>query len=131
MFLMLAALVAQPATPPKPPEQRRTVIIRKLGPDGKVSEQRLEGAEAERLAAQAQHCDAARTFSSEVDRTVDGKREVSRIKVCAQGGESPAQWQQALRTTREKVKSDPRLSAESKARIVAELDAAIAKAGAR
>lgn len=133
-MIFLLAAAAQAATPPAPPappapEQRQVVVVRKVGPDGKVTEQRLEGADAARIVGVRQNCDPNRTFSSEVDRTVDGKRQVSRIRVCANRAESPAQWQQALRDTMARVRNDPNLSPEVRARVVNELVIALDKAG--
>lgn len=129
MILLLTAAV-QMASPPTPPEpqQHRIVVVHKVGPDGKVTEQRLEGDEATKVAEAGQECDPARTFSSEVDRTVDGKRQVSRIRVCAKGAESPAQWQQALRNSMERVRADRNLPADVRTRVLAELQAALDKA---
>lgn len=130
MILLLAAAM-QAAIPPVPatPSTRQVVVVRKVDPDGKVSEERLEGADAAKLAATAPRCDPQRTFSSDVDRNLAGKREVSHIRVCANRAETPAQWQAALRSTMARVQADPNLSPEVKARVVNELGNAIDKAG--
>jgi beta-lactamase regulating signal transducer with metallopeptidase domain len=100
--------------------ERREFRIRR-GEDGKTT---VEGLDAE-MSARLQRCESEQGVLN-VD-TGEGK-ERTRIMVCTKDGTSPANRAEILQRTRERIAGQSDLSAETKQRILAEIDRAIAQA---
>ena len=69
-----------------------------------------------------------RKFESAAETGSD-KKNVSKIVLCADAGESEAEWSKTLKDALARVESSDRMPAESKAKIAADLRSEIAKYG--
>lgn len=76
-------------------------------------------------------CAGGRKFETDADTRDKDKVSKTRILICAKGSETDVAWVQRLRDTAKRIEGDPKLSAETKTRVVAALNSAIAQADAR
>lgn len=100
--------------------ERREIRVRR-GPDGRT---KVEGLDAE-LSARLERCEGEQGVLN-VDEGDDKER--TRILLCTKDGASPANRLQVLERVRERISGQADLSAETKQRLVAELERAIAAA---
>lgn len=137
LLLAGAALGANPA-PPTPPtpdaatkgETRQVVIIRNVGKDGKTQEKRTETVilkpGGERTAIKLD-CDQGRKFETEAEATSDGKKQKTKIMLCARPGESDASYADALKRAADRIAYNKNLPEDVRTRVVAALNTEIAK----
>lgn len=71
-----------------------------------------------------------RRFESTAEVVEKGKKRVTHIKLCAKPGESDATWVKSLEQAAPTIKGSSQLPAERRAKIVADLDAEIARVAA-
>lgn len=69
----------------------------------------------------------ARKFETSVEIEKDGRKRQTRFKLCAATNSDDASWAKTLKDAKAKIAAHPDISEESKASIVAQLDAEIAK----
>ena len=69
----------------------------------------------------------ARKFETQVEIEQDGQKRLTKMKLCAVKGADQASWLRTLQDAKVKIAAHPDISAESKAKIAAELDVEIAK----
>ncbi len=103
-------------------ERREFSIIR--GRDGHVTMRGVDGD----IAARIHRCNEENA-AVDVDEREDGER--TRIVLCTEGGPSGERTAEALRRARERIAGDDEMSAETKQRILAQSDAAIARSERR
>ena len=82
-------------------------------------------AEMEKL---LQDCDAHK-FETVVNVMVDGKPHQSKVKLCGTKGQSGAAWVDTLKDAIAKIKANDKMPAETRAQIVAAMDAELQKLG--
>jgi beta-lactamase regulating signal transducer with metallopeptidase domain len=104
-----------------PPAGERRQFRINRGADGKT---RIEGLDAE-ISTRLERCESEQGVLN-ID-TGEGK-ERSRILVCTKDGSNPANRAQVLQGVRERIANQSDLSAETKQRILAEIDRAIGSA---
>lgn len=68
-----------------------------------------------------------RRFETTAEVMDGGQKRVTRIKLCAKPGEDDATWLKSLKQAAVTIKGSSQLPAESRAKIVADLDAEIAR----
>ncbi len=71
-------------------------------------------------------CAEGKPIEATSESTVDGKRQTARVMICSKGGDK-AQALAGLKQARDKVASDPSLSAEIKSEVLKQLDSEIEK----
>lgn len=71
-------------------------------------------------------CTEGRPIEAKTESMVNGEHKVSKVLICSKGGDK-AQALAGLKKARDKVAADPGLSAETKAEVLKQLDAEIAK----
>ena len=109
-----AAATAHPDHETTTPEVREITIVKG---DGKtVSKTEL-----------AANCGKGRKFESSASTGDDENKNVSKIVICSDPGESNEAWAKTLRDTLTRVEANSDLPAESKAKIVADLRSEIAR----
>jgi len=69
----------------------------------------------------------ARKFETKAEIERNGEKHIVKIKLCAAKDEDAAAWVRTLKDAKAKIASHPEISPDSKAKIVAELDAEIAR----
>lgn len=69
---------------------------------------------------------SSRKFETRVEIEKDGQKRLTRMKLCAAANSDDAAWARTLKDARTKIAAHPHISEESKANIVAKLDAEIA-----
>ena len=77
----------------------------------------------------AADCGKGRKFESSASTGDDENKNVSRIVICSDPGESNEAWAKTLRDTLTRVEANSDMPAESKAKIVADLRSEIARSG--
>ena len=70
---------------------------------------------------------SSRKFETSVEIEKDGQKRLTRLKLCAVKDADEASWVRTLEDAKAKIASHPDISDDSKAKIVAELDAEIAR----
>lgn len=70
---------------------------------------------------------SARKFETRVEIEKDGQKRLTKLKLCAVKDADDASWVRTLEDAKAKIAAHPDISEESRAKIVAELDAEIAK----
>jgi hypothetical protein len=80
-------------------------------------------------AALAADCGKGRKFESSSTSGDDKNKNVSKMVICSDPGESDAEWAATLRKALAEVEANGDIRAEGKAQIVADLKAEIAKVG--
>lgn len=75
----------------------------------------------------AAKCGKGRRFESSASTGDDENKNVSKIVICSDPGESNEDWAKMLRDTLTRVEANSDMSAESKAKIVADLRSEIAR----
>ena len=73
----------------------------------------------------------ARKFETSVELEKDGKKRLTRMKLCSTAQSDDAAWVRTLEDAKEKIASHPDISAESKVSISEQIDAEIAKVAAK
>lgn len=73
---------------------------------------------------------SARKFETAVEIEKDGKKRLTKMKLCAAKDSDDAAWVKTLEDAKAKIATHPDISAESKASIASQLDVEIAKYGA-
>jgi hypothetical protein len=115
-------------------EVERNVLIIRDGKDapGERREVRVlrKGAPGAHMAVLAD-CQGGRKFETEADAGDKGKQSKTRILLCSKGGETDVAWVQRLRDTAKRIESDENLSPETRTKVVAALNQAIAHSTAR
>jgi hypothetical protein len=121
VLIVAAAFGAILATPgaAAPAGQGKTVktIVRANGDKVEAD------SEAARIVADC----SARKFETTAELEKDGERRLTRLKLCSTEGEDEATWVRTLEDAKAKIAANDMISAESKVKIVAELEAEIAK----
>lgn len=69
----------------------------------------------------------ARKFETRVEIEKDGEKRLTKLKLCAVKDADDASWLRTLEDARAKIAAHPDISAESKAKIAAEIDTEVAK----
>ena len=77
----------------------------------------------------AADCGKGRKFESSASTGDDENKNVSKIVICSDPGESNEAWAKTLRDTLTRVEANSDMPAESKAKIVADLRSEIARSG--
>lgn len=77
----------------------------------------------------AADCGKGRKFESSASTGDEKNKNVSKIVICSDPGESDEAWAKTLRETLAKVEANSDMPAESKARIIADLQSEIARSG--
>lgn len=108
------------------PETSSTEEVREI----EIIKSDKAGGEHGRHAALAADCAKGRKFesSSEAGDSAKEKR-VSKMVICSEPGESDEAWAKTLRDVLARVQGDDDMTAEGKAKIVADLQSEIAKIG--
>jgi hypothetical protein len=121
VLIVAAALGALLATPglAAPAGQTRTVKTIVQANGDKVE----ADSEAARIVADC----SARKFETTAELQKDGERRLTKLKLCSAEGEDEAGWVRTLEDAKAKIAANDVISAESKVKIVAELEAEIAK----
>ena len=70
---------------------------------------------------------SARKFETSVELEKDGKKRLTRMKLCSAAESDDRAWVRTLEDAKEKISAHPDISAESKASISEQIDAEIAK----
>lgn len=135
---MTAALVATslafgaPAQAQEDPKEERTVIIRERshGPSGAQSNTEHRDVIRRNLSPEmAERFENCRDDNRAVNVDDREGNQRTRIMICARDGEGSAAGNvEALKRVRERIASEDHLSDEAKARVLAQLDQAIARA---
>jgi hypothetical protein len=137
MLTALVLLAAHPAppVPPAPPAVREIMILRD-GKDaaaaprtGERREVRIirRGAEGRTPPMVLERCEGkALADIDEKEATADGKQQRTRILVCSASGATSVGQVQHLRDTIKRIENDKNLSDETRARVIAALNSAIA-----
>ena len=122
----MAALAALTAGAPaaaqsEPAKKTETVEVRKIVRvvDGKE----VDGPETD-LERLANSC-SARKFETSAEIVQDGKKRLTKIRLCAKDGESDAQWVKTLKDALKRLDGMDEVSAESRTKIAADLRAEI------
>lgn len=74
-------------------------------------------------------CGKGRKFESSASTGGDKSKNVSKIVICSDPGESDAEWAKTLRDALARVEANQDMNAEGKAKIMADLRSEIAKIG--
>ncbi|MCA1654786.1 MAG: hypothetical protein LC656_11650 [Sphingomonadales bacterium] len=107
-----------------PARQAHTVIVKKtVAPDGTVKTEVEGDAQAKAMVAAC----SDRKFEATAEIADGAQKRVSKIKLCAKPGEDDAAWLKALEQARAKIGEMDQLAPDSRAKIVADLDAEIAR----
>lgn len=69
----------------------------------------------------------AQKFETAVEINADGKKRMTKIKLCAKAGESDAEWVGTLQDAKKRIGTMPDVSPDSRVKITAALDAEIAR----
>ncbi len=108
--------------------ERRNVVVMMDGESSGAARDirrfRLEGPDGAEISLPAD-CDGDQTTASDES---DGNRR-TRVVLCSRGGGTPAERADRLRTARDRLATSDNLSAESRDRVLAALDRAIAELG--
>ncbi|QNN64255.1 hypothetical protein H9L12_07755 [Sphingomonas rhizophila] len=119
-----AAVIASPAAAAQDQAKKvETVEVKKTVRivDGK--EVQGPATDVEKLVASC----GARNFETTAEMNKDGKKRVTKIKLCAKPGESDAAWVATLKDARGKLEKMEDMSPESRTKIAADLNAEIAR----
>ncbi len=123
-LLVALPAAAQQAAPANEPTQERTEV-RKIITHGKNQ------AHGARMLSQEMRDKIAKCEGEKVEANADinngGKKQTSRIVICAKPGESKAELAQSLEKALGRIEGENAISAEAKAQIVAKLRAKIAE----
>lgn len=113
--------------------QRNVIVIRdgKDAPGERREVRVLRGGAPGAHMAVLTDCQGGRKFETEADSGDKDKQSKTRILLCAKGGETDVAWVQRLRDTAKRIERDENLSPETRTKVVAALNQAIAQSTAR
>jgi len=118
---LFAGLIVSPALA-APRHVTQTTVVKKVV---KTNGDTVEATDS--VAAQIVADCSARKFETTAELEKDGQRRITKLKLCSVQGADEMSWVKTLEDAKSKIGANADISEQSKAKIVAELDAEIAK----